>query len=630
MQNTEIVRPKIEDEISTHYSKLSEDMKICFDLLRLFLQDCKVMDMRDLRTLVVRLRYEGVSFITITLPTLAKNLLNYLESGADQPYPGFKLTKHKHPAFLKSVFAAAYDDKDHNHVDAIRVIYMFSSMFSKLRGPYNVKLLSTQLNDFITVDESLPEIVPDRTLFFAKKVISRIFRKEDVLNIIPRPGPGATNVPLPFAERFRPNQIFDQVDAFYRTGEYFYSNWYGEHSSISELTNLYKRKKSAQTARFKFVPKKANKARGICIEYNDVQYLQQGLSQKIREMIAADPDASRSIHFEVQDYNAAEALRSSKDRVYATLDMKEASDRISIDLVKYLFRDLPLMSDALCALSTREITFDKAYEGCERASLKCKKFAPMGSALCFPIMAVVHYALIKSIIYTNKLPHADCLVYGDDIIVHKSVVPYLYEWFPKYGLKFNVDKSFTRCGFRESCGLHAYNGVEITPIYIKYIPQSFKLSPKIFKSIQENEYDFERKGFASVSSYIRRVVGSLPFVAPISPCVGYKRIGAPFTPFTKRTKTRYNQDYQRFEYKVKVIVPVNEKDVYDDFIRKYDRCCGPPAHNESKLIKRLARKLGAWTVQDRYLASLLLGLRKWKDMDDWSFEKNLKYKHEWY
>lgn len=624
---TQIVRPiTVEKELFTHFSKLSGEQVIAFNLCKQFLYDCKVMDSLDLLTIAKRLRFEGLSFVTTTLPELAKNLLAYLESGVNRPYPGFRLTKHKHPALLKTVFAAAYDCNNHDHVEAVGIIYKFSLMFSKLRGTYNPSILSTQLKDFINVDKSLPNIEPDKVLYFARKVIAKIFYKEDVINIIPRPGPGATNVPTLHAERFKPNQIFEQVDNFYRTGEYFYANWYEEHNDISRLTALYKKMQSAQTARFKFVPKKANKARGICIEYNDVQYLQQGLSVKIREMISQDPIASRSVFFKYQIHNAREALASSLDGAYATLDMKEASDRISIDLVKYLFKDLPLMSDALCALSTRKITFDTAYENCKEQPLDCKKFAPMGSALCFPIMAIVHYALIKSIIYVNNLPHADCLVFGDDLIVHKTVVPYLYKSFPKYGLKFNEDKSFYRCRFRESCGLHAYHGVDITPIYIKYLPQSFVDSPAIFLSIQQNEYDCHIKGYQHTASYIRRLVGMLPFVSPISNCVGYKRVGAPLVPFNNRTKRRYNPDLQRFEYKVRVIKPVTYEEEYLDILSYLKKLVGPPSFKFVKRLNKLTKSVGAWTTQSKYLASLLTQLRVTRD-DDWNFDR-LKYTHQ--
>jgi len=68
----------------------------------------------------------------------------------------------------------------------------------------------------------------------------------------------------------------------------------------------------------------------------------------------------------------------------------------------------------------------------------------------------------------------DFLVYGDDIIVPTSVVDELVKLLGFLGFEVNTEKSFSDpdLRFRESCGLDAYNGVDVTPVYVRSLPGS--------------------------------------------------------------------------------------------------------------------------------------------------------------
>lgn len=89
-----------------------------------------------------------------------------------------------------------------------------------------------------------------------------------------------------------------------------------------------------------------------------------------------------------------------------------------------------------------------------------KKFASMGSALCFPIEAIVFYAIARTVT-------PNVWVYGDDIIVPGKDYFAVIDALVEYGLQVNVDKSLHHGFFRESCGGDYYKGHLINPIRLK-------------------------------------------------------------------------------------------------------------------------------------------------------------------
>jgi hypothetical protein len=63
-------------------------------------------------------------------------------------------------------------------------------------------------------------------------------------------------------------------------------------------------------------------------------------------------------------------------------------------------------------------------------------------------------------------------VYGDDIIVDSDKVDDLKRLLGFLGFSVNADKSFSAGPFRESCGKDYYQGVDITPFYLRGIGQN--------------------------------------------------------------------------------------------------------------------------------------------------------------
>jgi len=496
--------------------------------------------LRDVATLRRRYANEGLSFATKTLPSLFSEFLLYLETG--QPsYTSFKTVRsRKHPVFLRRLFSTVVECRDDaSCIESMQCLYQLCHAFKKLRGPYKPSTLQKQLWSFVETDIDLryidffsEPIYP--ILLRARQLVKRLFAdmdpEFDTDLFVPRPGPGATNEPRRKDVRYRPHVLYKQLDDVFPYVEYFYSHpWDVVTGSLA-----YKALEGADapSSRFKFVPKTFGKPRGICIEELETQYLQQAVKRAMYYRLQTDPLTKGLINFDDQSVNGAMAVEASLTRQFATIDMSEASDRVSRTLVRYLFHDCPDMCDALMALSTRTIELpDDLIDFPNK--LPCEKFAPMGSAVCFPVMALVHFVLIKAILSLADVPHEDAqriYVYGDDIILPTTCVQAVYDYLPLFGMKLNTEKSYAMSSFRESCGRHAYKGVEITPTYFKYTPESHSPRDALI-SLFANEALLFQRGFFATAAYLRSAMCKvrslrgydIPFVSPKSPVLGWIR-----------------------------------------------------------------------------------------------------------
>ena len=514
---------------------------------------------RDLDTLRCRISAEGLSFATKTLPSLMDNLLNYLENGISD-YPGFKKQPgEKYPAFLRQLFSQIYvPTDDESEATALSIVYQLCSAFKKIEGPYPQTVLRKELADFVKVDESLEDIDFSSEhlapiLEHARSIINVIFSDFDIFDhahAMPHPGPGATNTPVEKHMRYEPHVLYKQHDDVMPYADWFYNSpWHVVEQARSYLA-LEANKVDAPRARHKFVHKKVGKPRGICIEENESQYLQQAVKEALYYHLEHCPETKGRVNFRWQSINQRLALSNSITKFMATIDMSAASDRVARLLVSHLFRDQPDLHNVLMALSTRYVDFDRDACDIGLDSIELKKFAPMGSGLCFPVMAIVHYALCKAIILLSSQEgrfnaSKKVFVYGDDIILPTAFIPAIYDWLPEFGMKLNVEKSFYKSHFRESCGVHAYKGYDITPIYFKSIVNHQSPVETCVSAISK-EYSFLQRGYYMTAKLIRKRVtanlGPLPYVGCDSPVLGWNRSGRTdlqrFKPFAEKVRYR--------------------------------------------------------------------------------------------
>jgi len=509
-----------------------------------------------------RYNYEGLSFITQKLPKLSANFLSHLETGVVD-YPGFIMDKSKrHPVLLGRLFSQVLNRGEYDK-ECFRGLYQILVSFTKFRGPYPESVLSEQLADFVKVDEELADIdmfdkgnlqILNQARAYLYDYV-KTFSSSDS-RIIPRPGPGATNKRVANNLRYRPHVVYNEINKVMPVLEFFTVHPYDVVNQTKIFLDAFKQSGKRATARLKYVFKKYMKARGICIEENDVQFLQQAIKNWFYETICASSVFNGCIDFRDQSINQLLALTSSENLERATIDMSEASDRIFRLIVSWLFQDNQELHDILMALSTKLIVLPKELiSGNGGSTIKTNKYAPMGSGLCFPIMTLVHWALIKSILFLHNGTDEDVYVYGDDIIVPSHLTELVYKYLPRFGMKLNVDKSFFRSHFRESCGVHGYFGRDVTPVYIKYIPNSTSIQAAM--SCIASESQFHKNGYALTAELFRKHMiehfSDLPYVPEHSPIFGFRREGN-FFPKTLKKVTRKKDKWGNSLFRFRTIV----------------------------------------------------------------------------
>lgn len=213
--------------------------------------------------------------------------------------------------------------------------------------------------------------------------------------------------------------------------------------------------------RLAFVAKNAKTKRSIAVEPCMNMHMQLGIGAVIRRRL-------RKVGVDLNDQtnNQRFAQLGSISDSFSTLDLAAASDTISYELVKRLMP--PDWFDALDALRSPLAHLDAktaAYFGTD--VIRYQKFSSMGNGYTFELESLIFWALCSAVNDQYQDGSHPVLVYGDDIIVHKAVSGFVEELLSYCGFRLNADKSFSAGPFRESCGKHYFQGVDVTPIYIQ-------------------------------------------------------------------------------------------------------------------------------------------------------------------
>lgn len=144
----------------------------------------------------------------------------------------------------------------------------------------------------------------------------------------------------------------------------------------------------------------------------------------------------------------------------ATLDLSDASDHVSAELVA---RVLPQLWPVLAKVRSEFTCLP------EVGVVPLGTFAPMGAGVCFSVMTTVILGIIR---YAFSSLHfrwrsEPWSVYGDDIIVPIYIADYVMDLLERAGLVINHAKSCFTGKYVESCGLELYQGIDVTPVYLK-------------------------------------------------------------------------------------------------------------------------------------------------------------------
>lgn len=302
------------------------------------------------------------------------------------------------------------------------------------------------------------------------------------------------------------------------------------------------------------VPKSAKGPRLIAAEPSAHQWLQQlVLSQLVGRL--DDTPISAAVRFDDQQRNRSFAVRGSIDGSFATIDLSSASDRLSCWTVERFFRANSTLLERLHACRTRSVAW-RGTPGYAPFGIVLKKFAPMGSACTFPVQSIIYCCvaisvrlfLAKQKVTTRAIVDASvrCSVFGDDIIVPKDDCPTVIAALEYLGLKVNAAKTFYTGKFRESCGIDAWGGYDVTPPYILTFGDGIRNVDGV--SSVEVSNNFFTKGFWNTAKFIQERIGKICKIIPITArgdlgCTFYSYSGTSLSHLNQR----WNDKLQRVE-----------------------------------------------------------------------------------
>jgi hypothetical protein len=289
-------------------------------------------------------------------------------------------------------------------------------------------------------------------------------------HILPKHGPGAVADKLTSNGKYRNRLWTSRLQRVFPVDRYLIPN----HHFTDVLDEVDILEPGAEIpVRVITVPKTLKTPRIIAIEPTCMQYTQQALLRSILEAFYRDELLSQLIGFDDQVPNQQLARQGSIDRRTATLDLSEASDRVSNQLVMRMTDRWPLLQEAIQASRSRRA--DVPGYGVVRLA----KFASMGSALCFPMEAFVFTTLIFLGIQRSlnrpltkkdiKSFLGSVRVYGDDLIVPVDHVHTIVNTLEHFGARVGADKSFWTGGFRESCGKEYFNGRDVSITRVRQV-----------------------------------------------------------------------------------------------------------------------------------------------------------------
>jgi hypothetical protein len=297
-----------------------------------------------------------------------------------------------------------------------------------------------------------------------------------------------------------------------------------------------------------FVPKTVKTERTIAVEPLLNGYVQKGIDVFLRKRLKRV-----GIDLEDQSLNQGLARFGSIQDLdadpYVTIDLSSASDSISIGLCRNLLP--PDWFDFLNQIRSKHYLIEGRIAPYE-------KFVSMGNGFCFPLETLI-FASLCHVAYREISKPDDFSVYGDDIIVRRSVADRVLSLLQVCGFEANRNKTFIQGPFRESCGADWFNGEDVRPITLDFAFDSlesiFKFcniagqKPSI-KAILEEGVDFLRS----------LVPHSLNFVRPYKgqPDSAFE---VPIDEFMLSPFSRYNRELQSWSWLELVHKPVRDSSV---------------------------------------------------------------------
>lgn len=528
-------------------------------LLRQVLEDsssrCTVdFSARDWIEIQARTEHEGLSFLTITLPQFCTDFERSLDQGgvdstrfAGWARVGTRRKQGAIPKFLSGMLSLVFDTRTGRlyeippHAKDIRTVVdsvrQICRTFAKVKMSCTPERDAAAIGNFVQTEQDLRSYKPSQSQTERFESVAALLW-DDVLRgfnhdeLLPSHGPGTT------AERITGNQKYVWRTWSARAEQYFPIGGWAYPVGINPLEDPPPKElidlrvvdsEQESPSRVMLVPKTLKSPRVIASEPVQNMYLQQALCLWLVPRIERGRYSGGQVNFTDQTVNQSMALTSSKTGEYATLDLSEASDRVPVTTAIRMFRSNPLLARMILACRSKKTLLPNG-----QMLRPLRKFASMGNALCFPIESMYFYTIcVLTLLEEQKLPVTrkaiskvakQVFIYGDDIIVPSRYAEVVAGNLQAFACKVNTRKSFWTGRFRESCGMDAFMGTRVNPVYVRELhPSNQRQADRIVSWVATANL-FESKGYWRTAEHmynvVERVIGKLPYLPPNHPGLG--------------------------------------------------------------------------------------------------------------
>lgn len=362
-------------------------------------------------------------------------------------------------------------------------------------------LESNAFREWLLVEQRLSDQQLPEDLSALKAVVQGLLPPLDTTDVYPRFGPGAVaeSGVRGFIQKSNNLLYDDLIDRVFFRGFALREDGVASCRVIPDPGRWWRQSEHCRrVAVARLVYKDMYKYRSICMEPNTIMYFQQVVHDWLRLSMKRGP-LRDFIFIEDQSYNQRGAVHGSTYGSVDTIDLSSASDSVGFDLVKAIFPEDYL--NVMDATRTQDVLLPNGEV------VAVRKFAPMGSACCFPTQCIIFASIVVHAMmlhasglpvgasfergsvtpervraflkhrvykdYTDSTPYNRRMyeafrVYGDDIICDTRVTDHVLWQLTALRFAVNTAKSFTGSqALRESCGVYAWNGEDVTPVSFK-------------------------------------------------------------------------------------------------------------------------------------------------------------------
>lgn len=577
---------------------------------------------KDFNRCVNLVTTRGISVVMIDFPEASKILDDSLSSGfiewSSLPSVFGKTELHHDKWLFGNIFLKLFDEdgylKDPVDITSLFFLRQILLLYKKVDLPCSAKAVDEAIGEFVKIEgqmrrptgqwhlcdgidtgapeetnflddyevgplaceERIPRVPKSliRTLTSVCDIVASKLPYPDPLDFKPRHGPGAVCDAKTGTDKYlfptwprKLNQIFEKQTFAYS------SVWIGLMDSLVHS-------ESEPPAKLIAVPKTLKSPRLIASEPTSHQWMQQATMRWMRLntphplQLCFDPMS--------QEPSRALALKCSATAEHDTFDLSSASDRLSCWVVERAFRKAPFFLRVLHAVRTRTVLvkYSSQTKG-ERIWLN--KYANQGSAVTFMLQSWIYSLIcISATLFAKGLkPNAknitkvaaDVRVFGDDLIVPSVASLDLWNLLTYLGLKVNASKTHIYGKFRESCGMDAYDGNDVSPVYLTSLTTN-KGFESLASSVDVSNNAYV-KGLWSLSSVVLNTIDSrLRGVIPVT-----QKASGPISlrtfqkqSYVAQMRGRYSKTYQRAELRAiasRVVAAKGERSSSQDLLQYF-------------------------------------------------------------